>query len=264
MHRHASTLLVATAVLLLLLGGCGHEPDTPVVGNRAEARPEAPARRGEQPGGELTGGGAPDRRMTEEEIPPQAVASAQAGSSSAESFAGLMESIHAEYEDMFPEPTPADVPGLLSKVGVVARGTITKVELVPSEIRLGPLAGAQIHLRITLDPSDVVKASRGADPTTWVLGAWMGDPVMARLMLRKLTTELGKGPVGAEALLYGNPSGGVVEGSPGNIDGAPLGTGIYDGLVEDASGTARVSVLANPGPQDLTSIDAAMAAMAPR
>ena len=111
---------------------------------------------------------------------------------------------------------------------------------------------SRIGLRLGVEVESELKAPAGMSTTSvWTLTVWMGDPVASAMLRKKFATELGTGPVGAAVLLFGNvvsdPEGPRLE--------------IFDGLVEDGSGSARMALVEDAEPKELATIEAAVASL---
>ena len=110
-----------------------------------------------------------------------------------------------------------------------------------------PRPTSDIDLVIELELEVVAKADPRTGAVHWTRTLWSGDPVMAEPLLERLEAELGPGPVGAEAVLFGN----VVD-----ADGQPV-LATFDGLVQDGTGEARVSLVLSEPDGALTSVGTA-------
>lgn len=197
--------------------------------------------------------------LTEDEIPSEAMKPSQRGTRGVRSFAGFLDTIREQFGG-FPAPRPATMRVLTDQVGVVLRGTVTKAEFVPHELHLGDLRGASIDLVLTVSPTQTIKKGADPVPTQWATEVFTGDPVLVRLTLAKLATELGTGPLGADVLLYGNPEPALDQFGVAGGGRA----GIYDGIIEDAEARTRLALV--PGtPKELDEgIAAALAATSGR
>lgn len=186
-------------------------------------------------------------RLTADEVPPEEMAPTQQGDGTVRSFQAFMTGVASAVNGK-PAPRPTSVQELIDQTAASARGTITAVRLSHSEVHQGQLPGARIDLIVDLEVSDTIKSVEGFDGSSWTRTLWVGDPAVVPAMLQKLTTELGTGPIGADAVIFAN----LLETDSGEV------LTVFDGLVEDDTGTARLSVIHKPDPQDLTSVQAAM------
>ncbi|MCB0971696.1 MAG: hypothetical protein KDA97_09320 [Acidimicrobiales bacterium] len=184
--------------------------------------------------------------MDASEIPAEVVAPAAAGDGSVASFAAFLGTVR-EFTDGLPSPRPDTTAGLVDATDTSAAGTVAAVELRSSTERLGELAITRIDLVIELELEVVAKADPRTGAVHWTRTLWSGDPVMAEPLLERLEAELGPGPVGAEAVLFGN----VVD-----ADGQPV-LATFDGLVQDGTGEARVSLVLSEPDGALTSVGTA-------
>lgn len=197
---------------------------------------------GPEPNGGPAPGGA-QLRMTSEEVPAEVFDPTQVGDGSGTSFAGFLTSVRAMYAG-HPAPRPDDLAGIRARTGVVASGTVGSVALVPVTVELGQLRAARIDLVIDLHDLSFVESPDDIDATRWTRTVWTGDPVLLDGLLDRLTAELGPGPIGADAVIFGN----IVDTPDGPV------LGVYDGLVDDGTSVARLSiVLASPS-GDLTTV----------
>lgn len=234
MYKLRRWIVWLASAVTILLAGCGSQPTD---GVRAGGEQEKPVT-----------DDAPHRRMTADEIPAGAVEPFQQGDGSASSLGAFV--LHVgQTLDGKPAPRPDDLDGLYERSANIVHGRLTSVSLESSEVRLNELAVARIDLVLGVDVQQVVKAESGAAASRWRMTAWLGDPVAAELIYEKLTVELGDGPIGAEVLLFGNVAEGQIDRSPQ----------IFDGLVTDSSGTARLALIENAEPRDLQSIAPALA-----
>jgi hypothetical protein len=175
--------------------------------------------------------------MGAEEIPPEVLAPAGEGDGSVAAFAVLWDSARAGWSGR-PAPRPATLEDLVAATSASAFGTIGAVELVPVEVALGDLRSARIDLVIELTEVDPIQAGQ-LPLDRWTKTLWQGDPVVAPGMLARLQAELGDGPVGAQAVLFGN--------EVDTPEGAVLA--IFDGLASDGDDVARLALaVADPDP----------------
>lgn len=174
-------------------------------------------------------------------IPSDEVEPGQAGNASVASFSGFM-ALVASRVDGTPAPRPTSVADLREQSEAIAYGTIERVTLVPKEVRRGELVASAIELELHLEIDEALKAPGSIDTTEWRQTVWMGDPALAAMTIEKMQTEMGTGPVGARAILFGH------------VDEAASMARVFDGLVEDQSGSARITIISNPAPKDLTSV----------
>lgn len=192
------------------------------------------------------GGPAPEPaqpRMGIEEVPVEVFDPLQVGDGSGASFAGFLTSVRSLYAGL-PAPRPTDLAGIRARTGVVASGTVGSVALVPVTVELGQLQAARIDLILDLRELTFVESPDDVDATRWTRTVWTGDPALLDGLLERFTAELGPGPVGADAVIFGN----IVDTPDGPV------LGVYDGLVDDGTSVARLSiVLASPS-GDLTTV----------
>ena len=184
--------------------------------------------------------------MGAEEIPASVIAPSHAGDRSVASFADFLATVR-ELADGTPAPRPADLEGLVEATSTSAIGTVAAVSIERRTDRLGELEASRIDLVVDLALESVVESDERTTAARWVRTLWAGDPVLADPLLERFRVELGEGPVGARAVLFGN----VVETSAGPV----LST--FDGLVEDDTGQARVSLVLSEPDAALHSVDAA-------
>ncbi len=185
------------------------------------------------------------RRMTAAEVPAAVLEPAGTGSGTAASFAAFWSTV-ASATSGTPAPHPDDGPGLVARTDASAAGRVASVTLVPTVVELGELSAARLDLVVVLDDVVAIEAPQGVDLTTWTKTVWMGDGVMAEGMVGRLEAELGPGPVGADAVLFGNLVDGVL--------------GVFDGVVDDGTSVARMSLVRPQPAGDLTSASEALAA----
>lgn len=185
--------------------------------------------------------------MAAEEIPDEVLAPGHVGDGSVASFSAFLETVRG-FAHGSPAPRPPDLAGLLERTSTSASGTVAAVSLELGTDRLGELEASRIDLVVDLSLDEVVEADGRTDAVRWVRTVWSGDPVLGGPLLERFRAELGEGPVGARAVLFGN----VVDAG----DGPVLAT--FDGLVEDASGAARMSLVLSEPDGVLPSVDAAV------
>jgi hypothetical protein len=178
------------------------------------------------------------------ELPAAVGEPAASGSSSAASFAAFLATVRS-FLDGTPSPRPDDAAGLVDWTDASVSGTVASVALEPVTVSTGGLEAARLDLVIELDDLEIIEAAAGVDLTTWTKTVWMGDPELADAMADRLRAELGPGPVGADAVLFGNVVHGVL--------------GVFDGVIDDGTTVARVSVVRAQPDGDLSSAEAAQA-----
>ncbi|MCB0964747.1 MAG: hypothetical protein KDA98_15830 [Acidimicrobiales bacterium] len=185
--------------------------------------------------------------MAAEEVPDEVLAPEQLGDRSVASFSAFLDTVRG-FSHGAPAPRPPDLAGLLERTSTSASGTVAAVSLELGTDRLGELQASRIDLVVDLRLDEVVEADARTDAVRWVRTVWSGDPVLGEQLVERFRAELGEGPVGARAVLFGN----VVDTG----DGPVLAT--FDGLVEDASGAARMSLVLSEPDDVLPSVDAAV------
>lgn len=202
----------------------------------------APDRAGTDP----VGGAAPEvdqPRMGVEEVPAAVFEPTQVGDGTGDSFAGFLASVRELYAG-HPAPRPTDLAGIRARTGVAASGAVASATLSPVTVELGQLRAARIDLVIELRDLSLVDAPDDVDATRWTRTVWTGDPVLLDRLLQRLRTELGPGPVGSRAVIFGN----IVDTPDGPV------LGVYDGLVDDGASVARLSIVLSSPSGDLTTV----------
>jgi hypothetical protein len=213
-----------------------------LVGGAAVAGAELGAPSEDPIDGSVTPEQAPPR-MGAEEVPDAVFSPSQAGDGSTASFAGFLDTVRSMYAG-HPAPRPTDIAGLRARTAVAASGVVESAALVPVTVELGQLQAARIDLVIELSDLSFVDAPDDVDPTRFVRTVWTGDPVMVAGLMDRLTEELGPGPVGADAVIFGN----IVDTPDGPV------LGVFDGLVDDGSSVARLSIVLATPSGDLTTV----------
>lgn len=198
---------------------------------------------------------APREHMTADEIPPEAVKPRQRGDASVSSFDRFHRLVMSDLTaSMRLAPRPADVAELADQATAIARGTITDVRLETETVKLGNLKAARINLVFDMNGAQTVKAASDSSPTRWSEELWMGDPVIADAIAKQFAVELGPGPIGAEVVLFSSFA------EPARSAAIP----VYDGLVEDDTGTARLGLAAAEALPGLTSVESTLGALSLR
>lgn len=208
--------LVAVALPLALLG----------VGGAGVARSSA-GPRGEDGGDPVAG-----ERLSIEEVPAEVLDATHRGDGSVASFGRFLGTVRS-FHHGHPAPRPADLAGLRAATAASAAGVVGAVRLESELIELGELRAARIDLIIDLRDVVTFDAPDDVSTTSWTRTVWSGDPVLLDAIVHRLRTELGPGPLGAQAVLFGN------------ITDTPEGPvlGVFDGLVDDGVDVARLSVV---------------------
>lgn len=180
-------------------------------------------------------------------IPGDDVAPSRQGDGTVRSFERFLDTTRVRFSHLSTQ-RPTSLADLMSRSDAVIHGRISKVELVPAEVRRGEgMTEARIDLRMTIEVERVLKEpGGGGTPATWSMAVWRGGPTAVDRAHERLSTGLGDGPVGAEALIFGIAS--PASDTPG----------IYDGLVEDGTGTARLAAVDDPEPAELEAISDAL------
>lgn len=188
--------------------------------------------------------------LSAEDIPDDAFVPLQEGDATVASFRGFVTrqivDDHGEHRS-----GPPSLAALGNASDVVAHGTVASVDLVPHPVTVGGLSAARIELQVTLDRTSVLRGQADADDV-WHLPVWLGDPAFVPAVMEMLQTELGVGPVGADAVLFARQ----VDAS------SPFGGGltIVDGIVQGGPEIARIARDPDPEPAELTNVQRALEA----
>ncbi|MBN2623626.1 MAG: hypothetical protein JXA83_09665 [Acidimicrobiales bacterium] len=141
--------------------------------------------------------------MTAEDVPVHAFQPSQTGDGSVESFSAFLDGVNDMREGLV-LGAPVSVDHLTAMSQVVVHGHVAEVALVRSDVHMGDLSAQQIEMVITVADPAIVKSSASVTAVdTWRQQLWLGDPVLAGRVLEMLQAELGSGPVGADAVLFG-------------------------------------------------------------
>ena len=189
--------------------------------------------------------------LTAADIPEEAFVPLQEGDASVASFRSFVDRQVVDHYG-HPRPGPAELTALGDAVDAVAHGTIAGAALVQHPITLGGLTAARIELQLLLGPTSTTLRGDAAPGEVWHVPVWMGDPAFAPAVLSMLETELGTGPVGADAVLFATDVD----------DASPFGGGltVVDGIVQGGPEVARLSRDPAPAPTELTNVQRALEA----
>jgi hypothetical protein len=188
--------------------------------------------------------------LTADDVPDDAFVPLQEGDATVASFRGFVArqlvDPHGDHR-----PDPPSLAALGSTSDVVAHGTVASVALVQHPVELGGLSAARIELQMVLDPASIL-GGQAPEDEVWHLPVWLGDPAFAPAVAEMLETELGAGPIGADAVLFGV----LVDPS------SPFGGGltIVDGIVQGGPEIARLARTTDPKPAELTNVQRALEA----
>jgi hypothetical protein len=177
-------------------------------------------------------------RLSIDEVPTEVIEQAHRGDGSVASFGRFLGTVRS-FHHAHPAPRPADLAGLRARTAASAAGTVQAVRLVPEVIELGELRAARLDLVIDLRDVTTFDAPDDVSTTMWTRTVWSGDPVLLDAIVHRFRTELGRGPLGAQAVVFGN------------ITDTPEGPvlGVFDGLVDDGTDVARLSLVV-PAPSE--------------
>ena len=189
--------------------------------------------------------------LTAADIPADAFVPLQEGDATVASFRAFVE---RQVVDPYGHPRrgPDELAALGDAVDAIAHGPVVGATLVQHPIALGGLTAARIELQLVLGPTATTLQGDAAPGEVWHVPVWMGDPAFAPAVLAMLETELGDGPIGADAVLFATDVGDV----------SPFGGGltVVDGIVQGGPEVARLSRDPAPEPAELTNVQHALEA----
>lgn len=198
--------------------------------------------------------------LTADDVPEGAFVPLQEGDATVASFRSFLgRQLVEDGGDL--RPGPESLVELGASVDAVAHGTVASATIVEHPVVLGDLTAARIELQLVLDPADLLRGeatmpgddeAEAAAGQVWHLPLWLGDPALAPAVADMLRTELGSGPVGADAVLFAQ-----------QIDvSSPFGGGltIVDGIVQGGPEIARIARDPEPEPAELTNVQRALEA----
>jgi hypothetical protein len=115
------------------------------------------------------------------------------------------------YEIATTLPPPDDVATLTEQARAVVAGDVTEVRVVRSLWKPAPDVpneAARIDVEVFVAVNDVLSGdgTKAGEQVIWTMPAWIGDPLLAAEQERQVQDIVGRGPLGAEALLFLTPA----------------------------------------------------------